>query len=101
MGVDTARYKLSLRAFAVLAAIAGVFLTHFNGGIGPSEASIMKSVRYVASSRGRCEPLGYPYHERGPELLSLRDIRIARRTRSSGPSDIVMLFSRKASCSSM
>ena len=33
---------------AVLAAIAGVFLTHFNGGIGPSEASIMTSVRYVA-----------------------------------------------------
>jgi branched-chain amino acid transport system permease protein len=28
--------------------VAGVFLTHFNGGIGPSEASIMKSVRYVA-----------------------------------------------------
>ena len=49
MGVDTARYKLSTFVLsAVLAAIAGVFLTHFNGGIGPSEASIMKSVRYVA-----------------------------------------------------
>jgi branched-chain amino acid transport system permease protein len=49
MGVDTARYKLSTFILsAVLAAIAGVFLTHFNGGIGPSEASIMKSVRYVA-----------------------------------------------------
>ena len=49
MGVDTARYKLSIFMLsAVLAAIAGVFLTHFNGGIGPSEASIMKSVRYVA-----------------------------------------------------
>ncbi len=49
MGVDTAGFKL--RTFvlsAVLAAIAGVFLTHFNGGIGPSEASIMKSVKYVA-----------------------------------------------------
>ena len=23
-------------------------LTHYNGGIGPSEASVMKSVRYVA-----------------------------------------------------
>jgi len=48
-GVDAARYKL--RTFvlgAVLAAVAGVFLTHFNGGIGPSEASVMKSVRYVA-----------------------------------------------------
>jgi branched-chain amino acid transport system permease protein len=49
MGVDTARYKLyTFMMSAVLAAIAGVFLTHFNGGIGPSEASIMKSVRYVA-----------------------------------------------------
>ncbi len=49
MGVDTARYKLSsFMLSAVLAAMAGVFLTHFNGGIGPSEASIMKSVRYMA-----------------------------------------------------
>jgi branched-chain amino acid transport system permease protein len=49
MGVDTARFKLyTFMLSAVLAAIAGVFLTHFNGGIGPSEASIMKSIRYVA-----------------------------------------------------
>lgn len=49
MGVDTARYKLHTFVLsAVLAAIAGAFLTHYNGGIGPSEASIMKSVRYVA-----------------------------------------------------
>lgn len=49
MGVDTARYKLGIFVLsAALAAIAGSFLTHFNGGIGPSEASIMKSVRYVA-----------------------------------------------------
>jgi len=49
MGVDTARCKLQTFVLsAVLAAVAGVFLTHFNGGIGPSEASIMKSVRYVA-----------------------------------------------------
>jgi branched-chain amino acid transport system permease protein len=49
MGVDTASFKL--RTFvlsAVLAAVAGVFLTHFNGGIGPSEASTMKSVKFVA-----------------------------------------------------
>ncbi len=49
VGVDTAALKL--RTFvlsAVLAAVAGVFLTHLNGGIGPSEASIMKSVKYVA-----------------------------------------------------
>jgi branched-chain amino acid transport system permease protein len=49
MGVDTASYKLSTFVLsAAFAAVAGVFLTHFNGGIGPSEASIMKSVRYVS-----------------------------------------------------
>ena len=49
MGVDVARKKL--RTFvlsAVLAAVGGVFLTHFNAGISPGEAGIMKSVRYVA-----------------------------------------------------
>lgn len=49
MGVDTAGYKL--RTFilsAVLAALAGVFLTHYSSGIGPSEAGVMQSVRYVA-----------------------------------------------------
>ncbi len=49
MGVDTARYKLGTFVLsAALAAVAGSFLTHFNAGIGPSEVSIMKSVRYVA-----------------------------------------------------
>lgn len=49
MGVDTARYKLyTFVLSAVFASIAGIFLTHYNGGIGPSEAGIMKSVRYVA-----------------------------------------------------
>lgn len=49
MGVDTGRYKLHMFVLsAALAAIGGVFLTHYNGGIGPSEASVMKSVRYVA-----------------------------------------------------
>ena len=49
IGVNTARLKLSVFVLsAVYAALAGVFLTHFNGGIGPSEASVMKSVRYVA-----------------------------------------------------
>ncbi|UCD34527.1 MAG: branched-chain amino acid ABC transporter permease [Nitrospiraceae bacterium] len=49
MGVDTAQYKLKTFVLsAAFAAIAGVCLTHYNGGIGPSEASIMKSVRYVA-----------------------------------------------------
>ncbi len=49
MGVNTAQYKLRVFVLsAVFAAVAGVFLTHYNGGIGPSEASIMKSIRYVA-----------------------------------------------------
>jgi branched-chain amino acid transport system permease protein len=49
MGINTARYKLNLFVIsAVFASVAGIFLTHYNGGIGPSEASIMKSIRYVA-----------------------------------------------------
>jgi branched-chain amino acid transport system permease protein len=49
MGVNTAQYKLKIFILsAALAALGGVFLTHFNGGTGPSEAAIMKSVRYVA-----------------------------------------------------
>jgi branched-chain amino acid transport system permease protein len=49
MGVDAARYKLGTFVLgAGLAAVAGVFLTHYNGGIGPSEASVMKSVKYLS-----------------------------------------------------
>jgi len=49
MGVDTASLKLKTFVLsAALAAVAGVFLTHYNGGIGPSEASVMKSVKYMA-----------------------------------------------------
>jgi branched-chain amino acid transport system permease protein len=49
MGIPTARYKLSTFVLsAAFASLAGVLLTHYNGGIGPSEASVMKSVRYVA-----------------------------------------------------
>lgn len=48
-GVDTQDTKLKMFIMsAVLAALGGVFLTHYNGGIGPSEASMMKSVRMVA-----------------------------------------------------
>ncbi|MFH2123385.1 MAG: branched-chain amino acid ABC transporter permease [Pseudomonadota bacterium] len=49
MGVNISRLKLQTFVLsAVFAAIAGILLTHFNGGIGPSEAGVMKSVRYVA-----------------------------------------------------
>nr|WP_321465192.1 branched-chain amino acid ABC transporter permease [uncultured Desulfobulbus sp.] len=48
-GINTTRFKLQVFVLsAIYAAIAGVMLTHYNGGIGPSEASVMKSVRYVA-----------------------------------------------------
>lgn len=49
MGVNTPAHKLQAFVLsAVLAAAAGCFMTHYNGGIGPSEAGAMKSVRYVA-----------------------------------------------------
>lgn len=49
MGVNVSRYKLNVFVLsAIYASVAGIFLTHFNAGIGPSEASVMKSVRYVA-----------------------------------------------------
>jgi branched-chain amino acid transport system permease protein len=49
MGIPTATYKLRVFVLSAgFAALAGVLLTHYNGGIGPSEASVMKSVRYVA-----------------------------------------------------
>jgi branched-chain amino acid transport system permease protein len=49
MGVDTASYKLKVFVLgAVYAAVAGVLMTHYNGSIGPGEANVMKSVRYVA-----------------------------------------------------
>jgi len=49
MGIPTARYKLKIFVVSAgFAAVAGVLLTHYNGGIGPSESSVMKSVRYLA-----------------------------------------------------
>lgn len=49
VGVDTARVKLLAFVLSALyAAVGGFFMTHYNAGIGPSEAGVMKSVRYVA-----------------------------------------------------
>jgi branched-chain amino acid transport system permease protein len=49
MGVDVARTKLlTFVLSAALAAVGGVFLTHYAATVGPGEASVMKSVRYVA-----------------------------------------------------
>jgi branched-chain amino acid transport system permease protein len=49
MGINTAAYKLQVFVLsAMLAAMAGVFFTHYNGGIAPEQAGTFKSVRYVA-----------------------------------------------------
>ncbi len=49
LGIDTSRTKLvTFVLSALFAALGGVLLTHYNGSIGPSEATVMKSVRYVA-----------------------------------------------------
>ena len=49
LGVNTYRYKLAVFILSALfAAIGGALLTHYNGSVGPSEATVMKSVRYVA-----------------------------------------------------
>jgi branched-chain amino acid transport system permease protein len=48
-GINVSKYKLAVFVLsAVYAGLAGACLAHFNGGIGPGEAGIMKSVRYVA-----------------------------------------------------
>lgn len=48
MGINTAGFKLQAFVIsALLAAAAGSFFTHYTGGIGPSEAGAMKSVRYL------------------------------------------------------
>ncbi len=49
LGVSVGRAKLAaFVAAALYASLAGSMLTHYNGGIGPGEASVMKSVRYLA-----------------------------------------------------
>ncbi|MGC8989955.1 MAG: branched-chain amino acid ABC transporter permease [Verrucomicrobiia bacterium] len=49
MGVNTPKLKLEVfMVSAALAAMAGSLLTHYNEGIGPSESSSLKSVRYLA-----------------------------------------------------
>jgi branched-chain amino acid transport system permease protein len=49
MGIDTAACKLKVFIVsALLAALAGTCFAHYTGGISPSEAGAIKSVRYVA-----------------------------------------------------
>jgi len=48
LGVNTYRYKLLIFILsAILAATGGVLMAHYNGSIGPSEVTVMKSVRYL------------------------------------------------------
>jgi branched-chain amino acid transport system permease protein len=75
MGIDTAAYKL--KAFvlsALLAALAGCLFTHYNGGVNPSEAGVMKSVRYVAlvAAGGMANVWGALVLGAGLTFLSLR-----------------------------
>ena len=49
LGVNTYHYKLvTFVISALMAAAGGALMTHYNGSIGPGEASAIKSVRYVA-----------------------------------------------------
>jgi branched-chain amino acid transport system permease protein len=75
MGVDVGRYKLAVFVLsAVYAGAGGAFLAHFNGGIGPGEASVMKSVRYVAlvAAGGMGSPGGTVAVSAALTFLSLR-----------------------------
>lgn len=49
MGINVNKYKLNIFILsAVFSAVGGLFLTHYNRGISPSEASVFKSIRYLA-----------------------------------------------------
>jgi branched-chain amino acid transport system permease protein len=75
MGVDVGRYKLAVFVLsAVYAGAGGAFLAHFNGGIGPGEAGVMKSVRYVAlvAAGGMGSPAGTVAVSAALTFLSLR-----------------------------
>ena len=83
MGVDVARYKLAVFVLsAVYAAVGGACLVHYNGGIGPGEAGVMKSVRYVAlvAAGGMGSPWGTVVGLGGAHLpLAARRVRAVRR----------------------
>jgi len=75
MGVDVGRYKLAVFVLsAVYAGVGGACLVHFNGGIGPGEAGVMKSVRYVAlvAAGGMGSPAGTVAVSAALTFLSLR-----------------------------
>jgi branched-chain amino acid transport system permease protein len=76
MGIDTGAFKLqTFVVSAVLAAVAGVCFTHYTGGIGPSEAGALKSMRYVALAAfgGMANLWGVLLMSMTMNFLSLRD----------------------------
>jgi branched-chain amino acid transport system permease protein len=76
IGINTSLYKLKVFVLsAILAAVAGVFFTHYTGGIGPSEASALKSVRYLAlaATGGMANVWSASFVATGINFLSLRD----------------------------
>jgi branched-chain amino acid transport system permease protein len=77
MGIDVARYKLAVFVLsAVYASVGGASLAHFNAGIGPGEAGVMKSVRYLAlvAAGGMGSPWGTVAVSAGLTFLSLRGV---------------------------
>jgi branched-chain amino acid transport system permease protein len=75
MGINTAACKLRVFVLsALLAAMAGVFFTHYTGGIAPSEAGALKSVRYVAlaAAGGMANLWGVTIMSLGLNYCSLR-----------------------------
>lgn len=76
IGINTPSYKLkAFVASAMLAAMAGVFFTHYTSGIAPSEAAALKSVRYLAlaAAGGMANLWGATLVSTVINYLSLRD----------------------------
>lgn len=77
MGINTSTYKLKTFVLsALMAAMAGVFFTHYTAGIGPSEAGALKSVRYVAlaAAGGMANLWGVLVVSTGLNYFSLRGL---------------------------
>jgi branched-chain amino acid transport system permease protein len=77
MGINVARYKLAVFVLsAVYAAVGGACIAHFNAGIGPGEAGVMKSVRYLAlvAAGGMGSPWGTVAVSATLTFLSLRGV---------------------------
>jgi branched-chain amino acid transport system permease protein len=60
----------------VYAGVGGACLAHYNAGIGPGEAGVMKSVRYLAlvAAGGMGSPWGTVAVSAGLTFLSLRGV---------------------------